>query len=47
MVHPMALTRLSGHPIGIVKVWLYEERYTAGSLGYRALYRLVHTFMQA
>jgi hypothetical protein len=47
MVHPMALTRLSGCRIGIVKVWLYEERYTAGSSGYRALYRLVHTFMQA
>jgi hypothetical protein len=47
MAHPMALTRLSGCPIGIVRVWLYEERYTAGSLGYRALYRLVHTFVQA
>lgn len=42
----MAMTRLSGCRIGILKVWLYEERYTAGSLENRALYRLVHAPMQ-
>lgn len=41
------LTLLTGHVIGILKVWLYDEHPTADSLEHRALYRLVHTSMRA
>lgn len=42
----MALVLLPGYFIGILEVWLYEERRTAGSFEHRALYRPVHASMQ-